>query len=210
MDPIKARERVLVIPEERWRAAGAFTGFRPFDESTRRLLLDPVGYEFRPRGEVEDDPAFKQLIPYVVLRSGSRVFRYTRGQSGGEARLRALGSIGIGGHISDEDAATHADAYLVGMRRELREEVSVDSPCRELLLGFIYDPSTPVGTVHLGIVHLFDLDEPRASAREDALAEAAFVELTEVARDRARYETWSQLTLDAINTVDLVNEPRTK
>ena len=66
-------EKVLVIPTERFRAAGYFHGFRRADGAYRRAILDPSAFEFRPRYEVETDPAFKQLIPYIVLKCGETV-----------------------------------------------------------------------------------------------------------------------------------------
>src|SRR5947207_786776 len=114
-----ADERVLVIPAAHLHAAGAFTGFRPADAAFRAALLDPTAFAFRPRSEVETDPAFLQLIPYVVLRRGADVFHYRRGKAGTEARLAALRSVGVGGHISEADAAGGDDPYRTGMTREL-------------------------------------------------------------------------------------------
>ncbi|HEX4608165.1 MAG TPA: phosphoesterase, partial [Urbifossiella sp.] len=91
-----ADECVLVIPAAHLRRAGAFTGFRPADEAYRAALLDPAAYSFRPRSEVETDPSFLQLIPYVVLRCGADVFHYRRGKAGTETRLTALRSVGVG------------------------------------------------------------------------------------------------------------------
>ncbi len=191
-------ERVLCIPTARLHTAGYFHGFRPAGEAFRAAVLDPAAFSFRPRSEVETDPSFKQLIPYVVLACGDVVFHYRRGASGTEARLRALRSVGIGGHISEADAAGHGDPYRTGMARELGEEVDVRAGYAERLIGFINDDTTPVGQVHLGVVHLFDLTEPAAMPREDALADAGFAPLAELRADRGRFETWSQFVLDVL------------
>ena len=191
-------ERVLCIPTVRLHEAGYFHGFRPADEGFRAALLDPAAFSFRPRSEVEADPSFKQLIPYVVLACGEHVFHYRRGASGTEARLRALRSVGIGGHISEADAAGEGDPYRTGMARELGEEVDVRAGYAERLIGFINDDTTPVGQVHLGVVHRFELDEPAAVPREDALADAGFAPLAELRADRGRFETWSQFVLDVL------------
>src|SRR5215471_18559418 len=98
-------EKVLVIPTERFRAVGYFHGFRAATNTYRAAILDTTAFDFRPRYEVETDPSFKQLIPYIVLKCGEQVFHYRRGASGTEKRLEALRSIGIGGHISEADAA---------------------------------------------------------------------------------------------------------
>jgi predicted NUDIX family phosphoesterase len=198
MDPAKAAERVLVAPAERFRAAGEFHGFLPFNENFRRQLLSPEHLSYRPRGEVETDPSFKQLIPYVVLRCAGEVFHYTRGVSGTETRLRALRSVGLGGHITHEDGPADADPYRAGMLRELAEEVEIQSPWAESLLGFIYDGRTPVGEVHIGIVHLLDLDDPLVWPREAAIDEAGFAPLADLLRHRDEFETWSQFVLEEL------------
>jgi predicted NUDIX family phosphoesterase len=199
MDPAKANERVLVIPEAQFRVAGFFRGFRPFAEAYLQALLDPAHFSYRARGEVETDPSFKQLIPYIVLRCGGEVFHYIRGSSGAEKRLQALRSVGLGGHISADDVpAEVGDPYRAGMQRELNEELEVRSSYRESVLGFIYDDSNPVGQVHLGVVHLLELEEPLAWPREAAIDEAGFADLTELLRHRDQFETWSQLVLDEL------------
>ncbi|MBY0459965.1 MAG: phosphoesterase [Gemmataceae bacterium] len=189
-------EKVLVIPTERLRAAGYFHGFRPADDDFRAALLDPTAFQFRPRFEVETDPAFKQLIPYIVLMHDNLLFHYRRGSTGTEKRLEALRSIGIGGHISEADAAGGDDPYRTGMMRELTEEVELGCAFRERCIGFINDDRTPVGSVHLGVVHLFDLDAPAAKSREAALADAGFAHPAVLMEQRDRFETWSQFALD--------------
>lgn len=192
-------ERVLVIPTAHFRAAGYFHGYKAADDAYRAAILEPGVFSFRPRSEVESDPSFKQLIPYVLLRCGEQVFHYRRGASGTEARLRALRSIGIGGHISEADAAGGSDPYLTGMARELAEEVDIRTSYSERLLGFINDDSTLVGSVHLGVVHLFDLAEPLAHSREDALADAGFASFAELLAKQVEFETWSQFAMDALS-----------
>ena len=192
-------EKVLVIPTERFRAAGYFHGLRPADEAYRSAILAPASFGFRPRYEVETDPAFKQLIPYVVLKCGEQVFHYRRGSAGTETRLAALRSIGIGGHISEADARGGDDPYHTGMLRELTEEVELGCAYRERCVGFINDDRTPVGSVHLGVVHVFELDAPLARAREDALADSGFAPLSELLRAAEQFETWSQFTLEVLS-----------
>src|SRR6185312_10009490 len=110
-------------------------------------LLVPDLAEFRARSEVEDDPGFKQIIPYVIFRAGDAVFCYTRGKSQGEARLHRLRSIGVGGHVAEDDAEGSAtlDAYEVALRRELDEEVEIRSDGIIRRVGLINDDSNPVG-----------------------------------------------------------------
>ena len=198
-------ERVLVVPTELFHQLGHFQGFSADIARYFERLLAPEHTSYRPRDEVEEDPGFKQLIPYVILRyrtpeGETRLFQYTRGQGQGEKRLHAKRSIGIGGHISAVDATgdTAAHPYHEGMRRELEEEIFLDSPYRDTCLGLINDDETEVGRVHLGVVHLFDLEQPAVRPREDDICEARFSSLEELWQTRERFETWSQICLEAL------------
>src|SRR5262245_47990517 len=158
--------------------------------------------EYRPRSEVEDDPGFKQIIPYVVFRCDDRVFCYTRGKSQGEARLHRLKSIGVGGHVAESDADGRAtfDAYQMAMSREIDEEIALGSDGEVRLVGLINDDSTPVGQVHLGVVHVYDLEQPSIEPREEGLAEPVFLGVAELDRQRDQFETWSQICIEAFLT----------
>lgn len=192
--------RVLVVPSQELDRLGRFQGFS--DEAERYLtaLMAPGMPDFRPRSEVEEDPGFKQLIPYVVFRSGDSVFCYTRGSSQGEARLHSKRSLGVGGHVDEADADGRAtrDAYEMALRREIDEEVAVGSPGTIRLVGLINDDDTPVGQVHLGVVHLYELERPEVAPREEGLAESGFVPIREVWDDRDRFESWSRICIEAL------------
>ena len=192
-------ESVLVIPAAALDRLGPFHGLRTDLGDRLADLLDPAHVAFRPRAAVETEPSFKQLIPYVVLRHGDRLFHYTRGAGAGEARLRALRSVGVGGHITAEDAAGAADPYRGGMLRELAEEVEIDSSYTERVLGLVYDPSTPVGEVHVGVLHVLTLARPAVRPREADIAAAGFAPLAELWADRTAFESWSQFVLAVLH-----------
>ena len=114
-----AEEHVLVVPTEEFKRVGYFQGFCSEPERYLEELLKPELVSYRPRATMESDPSYKQLIPYVLLchqdaENGATVFQYTRGKGQGESRLHSKRSVGIGGHISSEDAGS-GEAYEVGM-----------------------------------------------------------------------------------------------
>lgn len=197
---MKHDERVLVVPATQLDLLGRFQGFTPDADRYIAGLLVPEFMDYRPRSEVEEDPGYKQIIPYVVFRSGGGVFCYTRGKSQGEARLHRLRSLGVGGHVSIDDAGggRSLDAYESALRRELDEEVAITSAGQIRRVGLINDDSTPVGRVHLGVVHLYELDEPGVAPREDGLADAGFLDLDTIRQLRGEFETWSQICIDAL------------
>src|ERR1700685_173360 len=112
-------EQVLCIPTLLFHELGHFQVFLADATPYFKTLFDPNYTTYRPRDEVETDPSYKQLIPYCIFGCGSGVFHYRRGKTQGEARLRSLRSIGIGGHISSTDAETAEASYLAGMQREI-------------------------------------------------------------------------------------------
>ncbi len=198
-------EQVLVVPTPLFHKIGHFQGFCPDVARYFEQLLDPQHVSYRPRGEMETDPTFKQLIPYVIFRHTdaaglTHVFHYTRGKGQGEGRLHSKRSVGIGGHISSIDAETDGafDPYAEGMRRELEEEVAIDTPYREQCVGLINDDETEVGRVHLGVVHVFDVEQPNVQPREEDIADAGFAPIQELLADLSRFETWSQICLRAL------------
>jgi predicted NUDIX family phosphoesterase len=195
---VSESEHVLVVPTAIFHRLGLFQGFTPEVDRYLPGLLDPGHLTFLPRDEAENDPDFKQLIPYVILRCGGQVYHYRRGSSGTETRLRARRSLGIGGHICKEDTAGEGrgGAYRAGLLREVTEEVFLNSAYSERSLGLINDDRTPVGRVHLGIVHLFELEEPRVRRREAALVEDGFAPPARLRADAADFETWSQFLLE--------------
>jgi predicted NUDIX family phosphoesterase len=197
---VKTDERVLVVPGAQLDRLGRFQGFSPEADRYLSALLVPEFMDYLPRSLVEEDPSFKQIIPYVVFRSGERVFCYRRGQSQGEARLHRLRSLGVGGHVSEEDArgGRTLDAYETALRRELDEEVAIGSPGRIRRVGLINDDATPVGRVHLGVVHLYDLEKPDVLPREDGLADAGFLPAEAVRSLRSEFESWSQFCIDSL------------
>ena len=203
-----AEEQILVVPAEVLDGLGRFQGFSADIDRYFDPLLRCEQLSYRPRGAMEEDPSFKQLIPYVLLQHTAAdgtvtVFSYTRGGGGGEKRLHAKRSVGVGGHISTDDAthenaATDEGLYRRGLERELSEEVCIGSTYAERLVGLINDDETPVGRVHLGVVHVFDLDEPVVSSAEPALAEGQFLPVEQLLAEIDAYETWSQIAIRAM------------
>ncbi len=202
-------ECVLVVPTELFHRLGYFQGFSDQIERYLPELLSARHTSYRPRHEVEEDPSFKQLIPYVIFRyrdaAGEvHVFQYTRGKGQGEGRLHSKRSVGIGGHISADDSSDstgdeHATAaYDEGMRRELAEEVAIEAPYTERCVGLINDDQTEVGKVHLGVVHVFDVERPQVRPLEPDIVAAGFRPVAELLADASGFESWSQICLKAL------------
>lgn len=188
-------EHVLCVPTLLFHQIGYFQGFLGDVDRHLKTLLDPAFTCFRPRSEVEEDPSYKQLIPYCLFRHDGQIFHYRRGKAGGEGRLHSKRSVGIGGHISSTDRLTGDRSYHEAMHREISEEVFLESGFKDQCVGMINDDETPVGRVHLGIVHIFDLDSAKVRPREESILETGFCRPGDLLRDCDQFETWSQICL---------------
>lgn len=193
-------EEILVIPRSLFDSIGSFQGLVTDTEAYTSAMIHPDNNFFMDREAAEDDPTHKQLIPYCIFRHGDRYLHYTRGKSGGESRLHAAVSIGIGGHINPIDAGErhqgHA-TYMAGVAREIEEELKIEGDFTQTIVGVLNDDLNEVGKVHIGIVHLVELETSQVRSNEDALANLGFVTLSELRGELyERLETWSRFCVD--------------
>ncbi len=197
-------EQILVVPTSLFHEIGHFQGFSSDVERYLPNLLDPSQTSYRPRDAMESDPSFKQLIPYVLFQykdpdGDLQIFAYRRGKGQGESRLHQKLSVGIGGHIASIDSqASGSETYREGMARELGEEVNIETAFCERVVGLINDDETDVGKVHLGVVHIFDVETPSVTPREDEILEAGFQSVGDLMRQLDDMETWSSICLKAL------------
>ena len=186
---MSAEELVLVVPRRVLMADPGWYGIRadPHDGASFEAVVAAHG-EFRPRGEMERDRSWKQVIPYLVLRDGPRYFLMQRTKGGGDIRLHDLWTIGVGGHLNPGDGGLAG-----GLRREWREEILADFEPEFELVGLINDDTTDVGSVHVGAVYLADARRRPVAIRETDKLRGAFAAPDEVASVVDRMETWSAL-----------------
>lgn len=194
-------ENVLVIRRSLFDELGSFQGLNFEPEKYLSAILSRGNNFFLPRAQAEDDPGHKQIIPYALIAHGDKVLHYVRGKKAGEQRLVAKGSIGIGGHMNDTDESLFAwdeAAYRAGVEREVNEEIQIDSPFEDRIVALLNDDTTEVGRVHLGIVHVFKLSEPKVQKREAMITNVSFLGREELLARRDNLETWSQLCVDSL------------
>jgi predicted NUDIX family phosphoesterase len=196
-------ENVLVIKRSLFDELGSFQGLNFEPRKYLDAILSRGNNFFLRRPQAEKDPTHKQIIPYVLLAHADRVLFYIRGKKAGEQRLVAKGSIGIGGHMG-EDAdkflwhSTDEETYRAGVEREAAEEIKIDTKFEDRIVALLNDDSTQVGQVHLGIVHVFKLAEPKVEKREAMITNLAFLGKDELNARRDSLETWSQICLDSL------------
>ena len=195
-------ENVLVVRRSLFDQLGSFQGLNFEPQKYLDALLSRGNNFFIPRAAAENDPAHKQIIPYAIIACGDRILHYVRGKKAGEQRLVAKGSIGIGGHMNDEDESLFAldeKAYRAGVEREVSEEIKIETNFEDRIVALLNDDTTEVGRVHVGIVHLFRLIEPKVEKREAMITSLAFLTKDELRGRRDILETWSQICVDSLD-----------
>ena len=191
-----AAEQVLVVRRDDIFPDGAWHGFVSENLDRYRWVIRERHF-FKPRAEVEDDPNFQQIIPYVVFRHRDRYFLTHRLRASSEKRLRKQYSLGIGGHINPGDLQS-GDPILDGLKREWEEEVVYDGHFEARLIGLLNEESAPVSKVHLGVVFLVDGDTPNIAIRETKKLGGELLTLEEMKSFYLQMESWSQHVYDRL------------
>lgn len=190
-------ERVLCFERQLLEKPGVFQGLSLDIDKYLPVVTAPEHILYLNRSEAENDRRYKQLIPYVLVLCHDRILRYRRGKGGQETRLHGLYSVGIGGHISEEDNGLFSSAfgYHEGMRRELKEEVAVEE-VNEAAVAVINDDSTDVGYVHFGVVHVLHVANENVAGRRSGIVSPEFIPVEAAAKDPSVYESWSRFCVE--------------
>ncbi|MBK3935304.1 NUDIX domain-containing protein [Staphylococcus aureus] len=197
----KFDEQIIVVPREIIfnNEKNTFNGFLNKNKPEGQNIFDALSqYEVKRRGDMEEDPSYKQLISYCLLENEhGEILVYERLSGGGEARLYGQSSIGVGGHMNDVPGAESINEVLrVNAQRELEEEVGLseqDSQNMEYI-GFINDDNNEVGRVHIGVVFKITVSTNDVEAKETDTLRIKWVEKGNI-ESYDDFETWSALIL---------------
>ena len=204
-------ESVLVIKRELFDEIGTFQGISTEIDKYLPVFLNPINNFFIHRELAEDDPTHKQIIPYAIFKHGDKFLKYLRGKKSGEQRLASKSSIGIGGHINQDDfnsSSLEKDTYLTGIEREINEELIINCDYNNLPIALINDDSNDVGQVHLGVVHLFDLESDQVEAGEANIENLEFLSSDDLLKEKDNLESWSQICVDHLDKIIKLNESK--
>jgi predicted NUDIX family phosphoesterase len=193
-------ERVLCFERKLFEELGIFQGLSFEIERYLPVITASANVVYINRNDAEKDKRYKQLVPYVLVVCKDKILRYRRGRGGQETRLHGLYSVGIGGHISDQDDGLFSRdlGYQEGMRRELMEEVAIEE-VNETAVALINDDSTEVGYVHFGVVHILAVGNEAVVGRRSGIVGPEFIPMVEAAKNPSAYESWSSLCLEGLD-----------
>ena len=187
------------MPRSKIFAHGTWHGIRS-ESCAKYLKLILANHKFLPRGKVENDPSWQQIIPYLILEVGGKIFLMKRKGDHTESRLSSMYSIGVGGHINKRDIkglgrlSSTAQVFVLA-KREFEEEVDYKGAYQTKFLGLLNDDSNEVGMVHFGlIVHLSG--GTKDAKVKDEHKSGEFVSFSDLAKYKSKMETWSRIVYD--------------
>jgi len=96
----KSEERVMVVSRNDLFSLGGWHGLQT-ENLKKYIQIISKNHKFISRAEAEEDPYWKQIIPYLVFEHKSQIFTMQRKGTHTDVRLAHKVSIGIGGHLRD-------------------------------------------------------------------------------------------------------------
>lgn len=190
----KFNESILVVKRKNLFPDGDWIGIKRVDFD-HYLKLVQQHQEFMPRGLAEEDTTYKQIIPYLVFRHNELYFLMQRKGSSSEQRLASKYSLGIGGHLREEDMK--GSSIIEWAQREFDEEINYTGSVTITPLGILNSEETPVDQVHIGFVLLLEGDSADISIRSE-LQSGELVPLS-MCKEKD-LEGWSKLVVDFLET----------
>jgi len=189
----KDDEQILVVPSEIIFAREKWQGLKT-DRLDYYIELIKNSCQFKRRGDVENDPSYQQIIPYILFSFGDKFFAYKYIKNAGETRLINNDyQLGVGGHINKEDINGDEDILETGMMREWEEEVNFKGKfLQKKLVGILNDESRDVEKVHLGLVYHFVGDSHEINVKETDKMEGKLMTIKELA-DSVSHSIWMSI-----------------
>ncbi|HEV2318873.1 MAG TPA: hypothetical protein VGV18_03940 [Verrucomicrobiae bacterium] len=203
-----AKEKILCFERSLFEKLGVFQGMSLEIEKYLPALTNRSNVLYLDRTQAEHDQRYKQIIPYALILCGDKILRYRRGKRGAESRLHGLYSVGVGGHIREQEnwPFSRGLGYREAMRRRLMEELDMDMT-RETAVAVINDDSTEVGSVHFGVVHIVRVADESLAHWRYGVVHPEFVSFHEAVNDAFSYESWSHFCL--LNLDNLLSKAET-
>ena len=187
----KYEENILVVKRATLLKDNPWTGIKSvcFDDLAQTIQTNK---EFHPRGLMEENPEYKQIIPYMIFEFDNNYFLMQRDAKSNEQRLANRYTFGIGGHVRQEDLKNNS--IIDWAQREFYEEINYNDPFSIEPIGLLNDDSNAVGQVHVGLVLLIKGTSNAISIKSE-LTNGKLIPLEEAMHFYKDMETWSQMVL---------------
>jgi predicted NUDIX family phosphoesterase len=192
-------ELVFAFPtDEFWKLMPYKIGLiKENSEVLKRIVQNGL---FLRRSELEEDPSFKQIIPYAIISHNESFYLFRRTSRQTEKRLHNKFSLGVGGHMNPNDSMELKEQYLIDeLKRELYEEVKLLNGCliEDIeFIGFINDDTIPVGSLHIGLLYNIHVSNKEVYINETDKMTGDWIDKSNLAEFYEGMETWTKITFD--------------
>jgi predicted NUDIX family phosphoesterase len=206
----KHMEHILAVPASLFE--GRENGFCDYELKLEDIFIGQ-------RKGLENNSAFRQIIPISIFVNQGKVWAYRRTPKSGEVKLQGKQTVCVGGHWDVSDLVIHQEGEMAGMidleaslkntfMRELTEEINITAPFgaeegdNEIkitqLSRVIAADDVPVDTFHVAIVYMHELQPGwEVHAAEDNLEGLGFFTPEEVL-GFDNLETWGRLACEIL------------
>lgn len=156
---------------------------------------------FKHRYELEDNPLYKQIIPYAAICYKNMIYMFHRTKKQTETRLHNMYSLGVGGHMNPWGNSIDIKYMHHELARELNEEVLLHEDCKIeniVPIGFINDDTNEVGKVHIGVLYQIHLSNMDIEINEKDKMTGQWVDMSELKAYYNQMESWSKIYIDIV------------
>lgn len=189
----KQDELILVVPRAAFQGIDSWHGLQPVEDYAYYANLIAQEGQFLPRSQMETDPTYKQIIPYLIFMHQGKLFLMQRQAKATETRLQSKYTLGIGGHIRQEDIqGTDIHSWA---RREFDEEVTYTGDYTIEPLGLLNDDTNDVGRVHIGFVFLLHGNSADINVQSE-LKSGTLLTIAECDGMYDSMESWTQIAFN--------------
>ena len=158
--------------------------------------LETIDGVWKERSELENDPTYRQIIPYVIVSNTAREFvvmRRCKGQ--GEERLLGKHYMGAGGHVEYGHSLQYT--AILEVTQELGLPLSHLEP-----VGMFFSDKTELDKVHVCFLYVAMTQYRVFTSPEGPLHEAQWVKREGLSKFYPTMEGWSQFAVDQFLAVD--------
>lgn len=190
-------QEVLVVPRSYFSGQDRFV-----DSAGAKGLIRNLADSCRwmPRREAEESIEWVQPIPVALMMSRNGEYCILRRTRETRADLGDRLTLVVGGHVDREDSGNLPDLLERTVKRELDEEVGVETE-RADLLGLVIDNSSVLSSRHVAFLFLVSTDEDVQTSAPEEFAKKSkysgtFIPVRDLVSMRKKFDPWSLVVIE--------------
>lgn len=193
--------QVLALPRRQIAEYFYHAAFVTHQPTVNRVLgIVATSANYVDRAFAEQTPDLTQIVASSIVYNERSILCVRRSADEARVNLRSRHTILFGGHVSESDSQSASPLHHC-VARELNEELGLETAESPRLIGFVTDPFTTSGRLHIGFVFSVQFSSNRMLLRGDDRSEFAFrrtnqksitfLQWEQIARHAQSFDSWS-------------------